>query len=151
MSRLAPLSRWKPLLLPAVLPMCVIVSRNWSWAAEQPGPTDLRPSLLGGSSAYFKGPFLQPRYLNARPGFESFVFPAGLAEPRFMTVDSQGHLYASVPRKGKILALPDDNGDGVADRTVVYASAPKRPHGLAFHGPDLMAAGSHKGQGRKKQ
>jgi glucose/arabinose dehydrogenase len=45
-----------------------------------------------------------------------------------------------VPREGRILVLPDENGDGVADRTVVYASGLGRPHGLAFHGPDLFVA-----------
>jgi glucose/arabinose dehydrogenase len=54
--------------------------------------------------------------------------------PRALAFDERGVLFASVPGRGKIVALPDSDGDGNADRTVEVMTGLDRPHGIAFDG-----------------
>lgn len=54
--------------------------------------------------------------------------------PRALAFDERGVLFASVPGRGKIVALPDSDGDGKADRTVEVMTGLDRPHGIAFDG-----------------
>src|SRR5262249_6120951 len=42
---------------------------------------------------------------------------------------------------GQVLALPDDDGDGRADRTIVVADGIDRAHGIAFYKGQLYVAG----------
>ena len=85
-------------------------------------------------------PFNKPRFLQTPPGFRIGLFASGLPSPRFMAVGPQGFLYVSLPEAGEVVVLPDANGDGVADRTVIFASDLHLPHGLAFRGRDLVVA-----------
>lgn len=54
--------------------------------------------------------------------------------PRALVFDERGVLFASVPGRGKIVALPDSDGDGKADRTVEVMKGLDRPHGIVFDG-----------------
>ena len=54
--------------------------------------------------------------------------------PRALAFDEKGVLFASIPGSGKIVALPDENGDGKADRVVEVMKGLGRPHGIAFAG-----------------
>lgn len=74
------------------------------------------------------------------PGFRIETFASGLGAPRMMAVSPSGDLFVSVPSRGQVLALPDRDGDGRADRTVVYAGGLNRPHGLAFFRDFLYVA-----------
>jgi glucose/arabinose dehydrogenase len=76
--------------------------------------------------------FRQPRTLNLPEGFRAQLFAAGLAGPRLMAFDEQGVLHVTLTRAGVVAALPDQDGDGVADRLVTVRSGLDRPHGLAF-------------------
>jgi glucose/arabinose dehydrogenase len=78
--------------------------------------------------------------LRLLPGFTIDVFARDLGPARFLAVDPLGTLLVSVPRQGRVLALPDDDGDGRADRTVVVADGLELPHGLAFHDGALYVA-----------
>jgi glucose/arabinose dehydrogenase len=71
--------------------------------------------------------------LRLPPGFAIDVFARNLGYARFLAVDPRGTLLVSVPRAGRILALPDDDGDGRADRAVTVIQGLELPHGLAFH------------------
>lgn len=51
---------------------------------------------------------------------------------RHMAFDDQGVLFLSQTREGRVVALPDDNGDGQADRAVTILDGGNGPHGLAF-------------------
>ena len=73
-------------------------------------------------------------------GFQLETFASGLGAPRFMAVSPSGDLFVSIPSRGQVVVLPDRNGDGKADRTVVFADGLNRPHGLAFHQGFLYAA-----------
>lgn len=64
-------------------------------------------------------------------GFSISIFAKDLVNPRVLTYDPAGNLIVSVPSEGRVVALPDKNGDGVADETVTVIDGLNRPHGLA--------------------
>jgi len=70
--------------------------------------------------------------LKLAPGFTLSLFAKGLGTPRVMVLDPAGTLLVSIPSLGKVVALPDENDDGVADRSVTVIDGLKRPHGMAF-------------------
>jgi len=70
--------------------------------------------------------------LNYPPEFSLSIFAEGLDGPRVLTVDPAGTLLVSLPAAGKVVALPDGDGNGRADRVVEVIGGLKRPHGLAF-------------------
>ncbi len=90
------------------------------------------------------------------PGFRINVFAEGLGYVRFMTFSPAGDLVATAPSRslsgagcsggpcpqndGRVFVLPDRDGNGVADRTVVLADGLDRPHGLAYRDGALYVA-----------
>jgi glucose/arabinose dehydrogenase len=78
--------------------------------------------------------------LRLPPGFTIDLFARDLGPARLLALDPRGTLLVSVPRAGRVLALPDDDGDGRADRTLVVADNLDLPHGLAFHQGALYVA-----------
>jgi glucose/arabinose dehydrogenase len=66
------------------------------------------------------------------PGFTLTVFARDLGHPRLLRLDPAGTLLVSVPRAGRIVALPDLDGDGVADRVVPVVEGLDLRHGLDF-------------------
>jgi glucose/arabinose dehydrogenase len=69
--------------------------------------------------------------LSLPPGFSISVFAKGLGGPRVMAYDPAGNLVVSIPSQGRVVALPDRNGDGVADEIVTVVDGLNSPHGLA--------------------
>lgn len=66
-------------------------------------------------------------------GFASFTeFSAHVPNARTLAIAPRGVLLVAQPSEGVISALPDENGDGKADKVVVVAGELDRPHGLAF-------------------
>jgi glucose/arabinose dehydrogenase len=61
------------------------------------------------------------------------VFARDLNAPREIIFDPKGRIVASIPSQGKVVLLPDENKDGLSDRTVTLISNLNRPNGLAFH------------------
>ncbi len=57
-----------------------------------------------------------------------------------MTLDPAGTLLASLPGEGRVVALPDRDADGRADRVVTVARGLHLPHGLAFRQGQLYVA-----------
>ena len=78
--------------------------------------------------------------LQVPAGFTVTRFATGLSGVRFMAIGPDGAVYASQPSLGRIVRLPDDNHDGVADREMTVVSDLRRPHGLAFHKGALWVA-----------
>jgi glucose/arabinose dehydrogenase len=74
------------------------------------------------------------------PGFRLDVFASGVGGARFMTLDPRGTILLSLPRQGRVVALPDRDGDGQADAVITVADGLDRPHGLAFREGRLYVA-----------
>ena len=78
------------------------------------------------------------------------MFPE-LVNPVQMAVDTDGRLFVSVwpsyphwnptkPRRDRILVLPDENGDGVADKCTIFADKLNSITALEFWGGGLIVA-----------
>ena len=74
------------------------------------------------------------------PGFRIGVFAHRLAGARFMTLDPTGTVLLTVPSAGRVVALPDADGDGRADAIVTVVKGLDHPHGLAFRDGALHVA-----------
>ena len=103
--------------------------------------------------------------LNVPPGMGARVFAAGLQGPRFMAFSPGGVLHVAnmkvgdsrefspphndnvIPApeamQGQILALPDHNGDGVADTSIVAVDNLWWATSLAFYKGDLYVGDQH--------
>jgi glucose/arabinose dehydrogenase len=66
------------------------------------------------------------------------------AFPRALAFDEAGRLFASVPSKGKIVAIPDEDGDGKGDKIVEVMTGLDRPHGIALEGGSIYVAETDK-------
>ncbi len=60
--------------------------------------------------------------------------------PRVLAFDTGGTLLTSIPASGKILALPDEDGNGVVDKIVTVLSSLNKPHGIVVDGNYLYVA-----------
>jgi glucose/arabinose dehydrogenase len=65
-------------------------------------------------------------------GFKISVFASGIEGARFMAFNPDGVLYATLTRKGKVVALLDENKDGNAEKIIEAVSGLNNPHGIAF-------------------
>ncbi len=78
-------------------------------------------------------------------GFRIAVFAdLGTGKPRVLALDPGGTLLTSITNKGKVVALPDENRDGKADKMVDVLTGLNRPHGIAFEGGKLYVAETDK-------
>ncbi len=66
-------------------------------------------------------------------GFEGQIFARDLKGPRFITFSPEGVLHVAERGADRIVALPDANGDGLADEVRVFAEDVESPHSLVFH------------------
>jgi len=82
--------------------------------------------------------------LVVRRGFRAGVFAEGLDGVRFLALGPDGAVYASLPRLGQVVALPDADADGRADRIRMVIDGLRGPHGLAFRGDTLYVAEEHR-------
>lgn len=71
--------------------------------------------------------------LSLPDGFSGAVFASGLSGPRFIAFGPDGVLTVAERGAGKIVALPDADGDGRADQTRTIAEGLNQPHSLVFH------------------
>jgi glucose/arabinose dehydrogenase len=74
-----------------------------------------------------------PVDLTVPPGFTSSVFASDVTGGRLMAVSPDGVLFVARQPKGDVVALPDRDKDGKADKMEVVVSGLTRPHSLAFH------------------
>jgi glucose/arabinose dehydrogenase len=96
-------------------------------------------SALSAQSTVGRVPALDGR-LRVPDGFKVTQFAGGLGGVRFMALSPDGVVYASQPRQGRIVRLPDGNHDGYADSAAVVVTGLRQPHGLAFHKGALWVA-----------
>ena len=68
--------------------------------------------------------------LTVPEGFVATIYARDVPGARVMTRDQKGTLLVSSTKEGKVFALQDTDGDGVANRTVTVLAGLKQPHGL---------------------
>lgn len=74
-------------------------------------------------------------------GFRVNLFAENLGRARFMAVDPQDRLMVCDMEGDRVLTLPDENGDGRADRTIVFAGDLPQAHSIAWHEGRAYVAG----------
>jgi glucose/arabinose dehydrogenase len=84
------------------------------------------PPLPAGETLPFKVP----------EGFAVNLYADDVPGARVIVRDPAGVLVVSEPSEGKVVALPDDNSDGISDGAVMILQGLRKPHGLAFVCPD---------------
>ncbi len=105
-------------------------------------------AYLGGKEAIDKMQVAAGMQVNLFASEE--MFPE-IVNPVQMAVDTDGRLFVSVwpsyphwnptqPRTDRIVCLPDDNGDGVADKCVVFADELNSITGFEFWGGGMLVA-----------
>ncbi|HEY0197341.1 MAG TPA: PQQ-dependent sugar dehydrogenase [Rhodanobacter sp.] len=70
-------------------------------------------------------------------GFHIAVYSADVPDAREIALGTNGTVFVGSSGAGKVYALTDSNGDGVADKVQVVASGLQSPIGVAFHDGDL--------------
>ena len=70
--------------------------------------------------------------LEVPSGYTVTPFATDLIGPRFMAIAPDGTLLVAERGNDRVVALPDRDGDGVADETVVVGSGYDDAHSLAF-------------------
>lgn len=65
-------------------------------------------------------------------GFEASVFAEGLDGPRFMALSPEGTLFVAERGRDRVIALPDDDADGVVDEVVEVGAGFGRAHDIEF-------------------
>ncbi len=115
-----------------------------------------KPGVLeGGKHPYFGGQEAIAK-MQVAEGMQVNLFASEemfpeMVNPVQMAVDTDGRLFASVwpsyphwnptqPRTDRIVCLPDDNGDGVADKCVVFADKLNSITGFEFWGGGILVA-----------
>lgn len=73
-------------------------------------------------------------------GFHIAVYSDQVPNARELTVGAQGTVFVGSNDAGKVYALTDANGDGVAERVRVIASGLQLPVGVAFRNGDLYVS-----------
>ena len=109
---------------------------------------DGKHAYLGGKEAIEKMQIAKGMEVNLFASEE--MFPE-VVKPVQMAVDPNGRLFVSVwpsyphwnptePRRDKIICLPDDDGDGVADRCITFADELNSVTGFEFWGGGMLVA-----------
>ncbi len=100
----------------------------------------LVPTTLAVSPQDATGAFSTPRTLMLPEGFRIELFASGFTKPRLLALNDEGVLFVTDAGAGKVMALPDDDNNGHADRHVEVAEELNFPHGIAFHNGNLYIA-----------
>jgi len=143
----------RPLIILGISLVCILLVLSFvifPYAKSKVG--DLRPALFS-SEKY------QERSENTASGLESNIvgkladarltvpeefliseFATGTPGARDLQFSPNGTLLVSLRAEGKIVALPDTNNDGQADKVVEVLTGLRNPHGLAFRNGKLFVA-----------
>jgi glucose/arabinose dehydrogenase len=78
--------------------------------------------------------------LTLPPGFHIALYAEQVPNARELALGTHGTVFVGSTGAGKVYALTDTNGDGVADRVRVLASGLQLPMGVAFHDGDLYVS-----------
>lgn len=74
--------------------------------------------------------------LQVPPGFRATIYARDIPGARAMTRDQKGTMLVSLTSEGKIVALPDLDGDRKSDQAITVLENLRQPHGILMHCPD---------------
>lgn len=78
--------------------------------------------------------------LSILPGYKISIFAKNLTNARDLEFDPRQTVIVSLTSEGKIVALPDKDNDGIADKQIVVLEKLNLPHGIAFWQDKLYVA-----------
>jgi glucose/arabinose dehydrogenase len=73
-------------------------------------------------------------------GFHIALYSDQVSDAREIALGAKGTVFVGSSDAGKVYALTDSNGDGIADKVRVVASGLRDPIGVAFHDGDLYVS-----------
>jgi glucose/arabinose dehydrogenase len=124
------MKRWNLLVLIALLSGACTLRIGWpSELTNRPAPTS---APLAETAAPGGAPNPPDHPVRLPPGFAISVYAAGLDQPRMLAVSPAGELYAAERGAGRVVRLPDQDGDGLADAVEPAAGELEEPTSLAF-------------------
>lgn len=118
-----------------LLTLAILVFFYWAYQQRGALPAVLPPAAPGKANI-----IANELGLKLAPGLAIDIFAKDLGKPRDLEFTADGTLLVSVPSDGKVLALPDKNGDGTADEVKDILADLNNPHGLAFYNNQLFVA-----------
>jgi glucose/arabinose dehydrogenase len=74
------------------------------------------------------------------PGFRISLYSGDTPDARSLALGRDGTVFVGSMSGGKVYALRDENGDGVAEKSYVLASGLTMPNGVAYRDGDLYVA-----------
>ena len=74
------------------------------------------------------------------PGFEISVYAEGVENARQLALGEHGTVFAGSRKAGKVHAVVDSDGDGVADQVFLIDEGLRMPSGIAFRDGSLYVA-----------
>lgn len=107
----------------------------------QPGTANLTPTqpfamheVTVEVPAKYRGLFPQGRKLTVPVGYKVRLYHiGGMSKPRFMSFDNKGVLHVADMTLGRVFAMPDNNGDGIADTIFTAADNFSVSHDVKFY------------------
>lgn len=122
---------------------CQVMGLFHGDVSEPPAPTALplptsspeaaSPATVSGSEQVEPTRVVPPdEAVSLPPGFGISVFAEGLKGPRMMAVGPDREVYVAERGAGRVVRLPDRDGDGVADSVEVAAEGLNRPSSVDF-------------------
>jgi glucose/arabinose dehydrogenase len=120
------------LSLSGLLGGCTLRIGSPSQLSATPAPTAIQ---LQETSEVETPPGMRPpsEPITLPPGFAIAVYAQDLAGPRMMAVGPSGELYVAERGADRIIRLPDQDEDGLADQVQVVADGLDAPSSLAFY------------------
>lgn len=118
---------------------------------ENQPPYNVLLGLLGREAAGSTPPVAQPvqppdaasARLRVPEGFMVREFASGLDMPRLMAVDPSGAILVAERGGGRVVRLPDSDGNGIADRVETVVEGLQGPHNMEWYQGCLYIAEDH--------
>ena len=77
------------------------------------------------------------------PNFNINTYAEKLKGPRFMALSPDNVVFVTEIRSGQVIALPDTDNNGKADKYLIKAKNLRSPHGIAFYKEWLYVGETH--------
>ena len=119
-------------LLLLALSACTLRVGSRTRMDDSPAPTTI-PLTLTATPLQAPGIIPPEGAISLPPGFAITVYASGLNDPRMMAIGPDGDLYLAERGAGRIVRLPDRDGDGIADGVEAVGGDLASPSSLAFY------------------